>query len=289
MIYPIIKWIGGKRQIMHHINNFIPNNINNFYDIFCGGGSVLINVLLSKNPNKVYAYDINAQLINMYQNIKNHPQKLYDILRVLNEEYFSIDIHKIQRTGTFKNHPKNKNDAMKSRELYYYYVRNKYNEGYDKLDIYNSAYFIFLNKTCFRGLYRIANNKFNVAYGNYKNPCIIDKNNLFELSKLIKNVIFTCMNFEQSLSDIKYHKNDVIYMDPPYYGRYGKYSSHIFDHAKLYDICKGLKSKYIMNNSDDAYVINTFKNCANIKYIHSIDLINSKKPDNIINEIIIYN
>ena len=200
MVKPLLKWVGGKTQILDTILNNIPIKFNNYHELFIGGGSVLLGLLQKFNNgdfiiNKFYAYDFNLDLINVYNCVKNNPEKLYENIIVLINNYNSCPELKGNRK------PVNFEDSLKSKESYYYWIRKQYNTAFTKSNnIYlRSAMFIFMNKTCFRGMYRCGPNGFNVPFGNYKNPTIIDKNNLMNVHKLIQNVEFIHLDFSKSI------------------------------------------------------------------------------------------
>ena len=217
---PIIKWVGGKTQILDKLLLEFPVEINNYREIFLGGGSVLFALLwyvkqgIIKVNGKIYAYDLNEALIHMYINIQTSPDDLYDIIQGLIKEF-----------NECSDEPWNKiwnelftNTSGKpiGKEKYYYRVRTRYNmlPADDKNGLIGSAMFIFLNKTCFRGLYRVGPNGLNVPYGHYKNPEIINKDHLSEIHDLIQGVVFECCDFKTSLNNTC--ANDFIYLDPPY-------------------------------------------------------------------------
>jgi DNA adenine methylase len=169
--YLFKKAVGGKSQIIDKIIENFPNEINNYYEPFVGGGSVLLTLLtysknnLIKINGKINAYDINDTLINMYKNIQNsHLELYYEIQKIINE-YNNCGVDEM-----INREAENLEEAMLNKENYYYWIRKNYNIRKDIDSISYSAMFIFLNKTCFRGLYRIGPNGFNVPYGNYKNP-----------------------------------------------------------------------------------------------------------------------
>lgn len=306
---PLIKWVGGKTQILDKLLNDFPKEINSYHEIFLGGGSVLLGFLtyIKYNKinlqNKVYAYDINEQLIHMYINIQTKHNELYDKLREFiieyNESADDNNEDNIKKNNNRK--PKNIEEAKSSKESYYYWIREKYNklDKDDKKNIIGSSLFIFLNKTCFRGLYRL-NNKglFNTPYGNYKNPEIINRQHLDIIHSLIQEVIFRCCDFELSINNI--NEGDFSYLDPPYspedstsFVKYTEYGFDVEVHKKLFGMCNKISlenKKIIMSNSDVALVRENFKNpIFKIESIECKRTINSKKPDAKAKEVIIKN
>lgn len=297
---PIIKWVGGKTQIIDKIMESFPTNIENYHEAFLGGGSVLLALLNNKNSDKIhingniYAYDINEPLINVYKNIQSKPNELYDIIKNLIVEYNESTGIEVNRN------PQTLQEAKKSKENYYYWTRSKYNKmsNMEKNSLLGSAIFIFMNKTCFRGMFRVGPNGFNVPFGNYKNPEIINHEHLMEIHNLIQNVIFECRSFEESLVTI--NENDFVYLDPPYAPEkntsFVGYTESGFDydtHVKLFELCNkltGENKKMMMSNADVELVRNSFKN--NIYRIESIVCkrsINSKNPESKTKEVIIKN
>jgi DNA adenine methylase len=301
---PILKWVGGKTQILDTLLKDFPTEINNYYEIFIGGGSVLFG-LLEEIKNKkikingvVNAYDINESLIYVYKNIQNNHNELYDKIQELITEFNSITGEIVNRIAN------NITDAQTSKESYYYWIRKSYNKlnNEEKKSILGSSYFIFLNKTCFRGLFRVGPNGFNVPYGNYKNPEIINKTHLDEIHLLIKDVVFECCDYKLILNKLidNFNENDFIYSDPPYAPEnetsFVKYSEHGFnekEHLKLfeiYNILNNKKIKLMMSNSDVKLVRDNFSNEKfNIKTILCKRSINSKNPESKTNEVIIKN
>tara|TARA_B000000437_G_C11685509_1_gene320791 strand:- start:870 stop:1769 length:900 start_codon:yes stop_codon:yes gene_type:complete len=291
---PFLKWVGGKTQIINDIISKLPKQINNYHELFLGGGSVLFAVLsLQKQnkiiiKNKIYAYDININLINMYKNIQNNKDKLYNILKSYFKEYDNITGNIINRN------PQTINDAKTSKESYYYWIRKKYN-NIDKDSIECSALFIFINKICFRGMYREGPNGFNVPYGHYKKtPSLISETEINYISELIKNVEFKHCNFIDSIKNVK--EGDFVYLDPPYapensksFVKYVEDGFNLKTHELLFIEIKKLKNiKFIMSNAKVDIVINSFKdyNCDEITARRAI---NSKNPGSTTTEVIIYN
>ena len=150
--------------------------------------------------------------------------------------------------------PKNLEEAMVSQESYYYWIRIQFNKlnQLEKNSLICSSYFIFLNKTCFRGMYREGPNGFNVPFGHYKNPEIINKNHLDIIHDLIKDVIFTCCDFRESMINIE--DGDFLYLDPPYvpekntsFVGYNKCGFDIANHNELFAIIHTLKENNVKN------------------------------------------
>jgi DNA adenine methylase len=275
---PILKWIGGKTQILKDILDKFPKDMDNYHEIFLGGASILIGLLhyrkegLINIKERIFAYDINEPLIYFYKNIQENHLILYNNLIKIIDEY----------------------KKEEDKESYYYYQRDVYNSLENKKSIEASSLFLFLNKTCFRGMYRESKNGFNVPYGNYKNPEIINKNHLEEIHNLIKDVIFIHKDFKLSLNS-SFNSNDFIYLDPPYYPEknnsfvnYNKDGFNLKNHNDLFEIIKKFNCKFLMNNADVKYV-NDYFNDYIIQIILCKRKINSKNPQSITNEIIITN
>ena len=267
-VKPIIKWVGAKNQIMDDIINKVPKNFENYHEIFLGSGSVLINILNNKEITfkKAYAYDINETLINMFIKIQQDPlifiQKVTELIDLFN-----------------------KND----KEAFYYKTREEYNSILDKKCVDRCCRFLFLNKTCFRGLYRESSTgRFNVSYGYNKNPSIMSSDEVLALSKLIQNVSFECLSFKESLKKVS--TGDFVYLDPPYVGpNFIGYTSCGFpDHEPLFKMVNSLPCKFLMSNSNSELVSDSFKNC-NIVLINCKRRINSKNPAATVDELLVFN
>ncbi len=274
---PFLKWVGGKSQILDEVLSKFPKKFDNYHEIFLGGGSVLFGVLLkikSKEINitgEVYAYDINTSLINTYKCIQETPDELYANILTLIENYNKCP------TDNGNNKASSIEEAMTSKESYYYWIRKEFNSLKPKSTeeiLLKSAMFIFLNKTCFRGLYRESKNGFNVPFGNYKTPEIANLEHLREISKLIEDVNFQCLDFEDSLLNVA--KGDFVYLDPPYapendksFTRYSIEDFTIDKHNKLFNMVKELQCSFVMSNTDVPLVIDSFRAqmCLDIKNV----------------------
>jgi DNA adenine methylase len=296
MVKPIIKWVGGKSQIIDKILSDFPTEMNSYREIFLGGGSVLL-AFLSKLKdgvvnikNGVYAFDINEPLIHMYKNIQTHRNELYDSIMELVDEF-----NNCQYGCTVNRKPSTIDEALQCKENYYYWIRSQYNNLTDKTSVSSSAMFIFLNKTCFRGVFRIGPNGFNVPYGHYKNPEIINKEHLDEISVLIQPVIFECCDFSKSLSKVE--SNDFVYLDPPYapinstsFVGYTENGFNFEQHEKLFRLVHDISNtaSVMMSNADVTLVRDNFRDY-NIVSIICKRSINSKNPESKVREVIIKN
>jgi DNA adenine methylase len=192
-------------------------------------------------------------------------------------------------------------EAKTSKESYYYWIRKEYNSlsKEDKKCIIGSAYFLFLNKTCFRGLFRLnSNGFFNVPYGNYNNPEIINLENLNSISNLIKDVVFTATSYNLDVSN--FDENDFLYLDPPYvienknsFVNYTESGFNLEEHEKLFSCCNILNKnniKFVISNADVKLVRDNFIDIKySIKSIICKRTINSKNPESKTNEVIIKN
>ena len=295
---PILKWVGGKTQIINQVISRFPSKIRNYHEIFLGGGSVLLALLKMVQDGhihvkrKIYAYDFNETLIHLYKNIQSNPSDVFDETEMLINEFNEIDGNVVNRK------PENLSEACTSKESYFYWTRSLFNQlsQTEKNSTYGTALFIFLNKTCFRGVYRVGPNGFNVPYGNYNSPEILNLDHLMEIHELIQPVIFTSCSFEESISNAK--KRDFCYMDPPYaqetsksFVKYNKEGFGIDQHKSLFSMCNGLEDvKFMMSNSNVDIVKEYFPNTEyNIDVITAKRSINSKNPSSKTEEVIIRN
>lgn len=188
MIKPFLKWAGGKRQLLPEIRKYYPKKYTKYYEPFVGGGAVFFDL----QSSDLIINDFNSELINTYKMVKNHVDELISLL----EEH------------------KTNNDKE-----YYYHLRELDRNGKLELmsDVERAARFIYLNKTCFNGLFRVnSQNQFNVPYGNYKNPNIVNEDVLRVDSRYLNstNIKILNMDFELATKDAK--KGDFVYFDPPY-------------------------------------------------------------------------
>jgi len=186
---PFVKWVGGKRQLMQDLENNFPKQFATYHEPFLGGGAVMFNLLTKKPQLSCNVSDFNSDLILAYVTIRDKLGKLIESL---------------------ENHSKN---YHKDPAEYYYHVRKQE----PKQQIEKVSRLLFLNKTCFNGLYRVnKKGQFNVPLGRYTNPNIVNKENLTAVSKILqsKKIKISCRDFEAVLDDAK--KGDLVYFDPPY-------------------------------------------------------------------------
>lgn len=304
---PILKWVGGKTQILDTLIQQYPVHINNYREIFLGGGSMLLALLKYKKDGiikvhgQIYAYDLNEPLIGVYKNIQScHNELFAEITRII-AEFNSCNA----QNGLLNRTPKTLEEALKLKENYYYWTRILYNKLSleQKTSVLGSAMFIFLNKTCFRGVFRVGPNGFNVPYGHYDNPEIINEAHLNAIHELIQGVIFECSDFTNSLSNVE--ENDFVYLDPPYapetatsFVKYTDAGFPVETHLALFGLCHDLthsNKKFMLSNADVSLVRDNFTAAIhssynqNIKSISCRRAINSKNPDAKAKEVIIRN
>lgn len=216
-ITPFVKWAGGKRQLLSQIRERLPEKYNNYFEPFVGGGAVIFELL----PEKALINDINKALINTYRQIANAPKEFLSAVNKLDSE--------IWEDG----------------KAYYYSLREQYNDKLmlSEYDAELAALFVFINKHCFNGLYRV-NGKglFNVPYNNSRRTSV-DENAIMEISKYLQGVKIIDGDFEVACKDAK--KGDFVFIDSPYaplnptsFESYTKEGFDIESHkrlAKLYD------------------------------------------------------
>jgi DNA adenine methylase len=221
-IQPVIKWVGGKRQLLDKIKKRLPEKYNHYYEPFAGG----LAVLLELQPEKATINDINSELINLYKTIKNHPKK------------FLKELDKLDKVDCNKD--------------FYIETRKKYNNKIAKKqhDIELAALFVWLNKHCFNGLYRVnKKGEFNVPYNNKDGVSVsASKENVLEMSKYFQNVEILNGDFEKCVESAK--EGDFIFFDSPYapinatsFDDYAKEGFEEKDHRRLAKLFKELANK----------------------------------------------
>jgi len=242
---PFLKWAGGKTQLLDDIERKFPfekNDKFSFVEPFVGGGAVLFWVLNNfPNLESAIINDINNDLTNSYKTIKSNVADLVIVLRKYENEYHSLS------------------EQIEEKKEYYYDKRNLFNTRESEQTI-QTALFIFLNRTCFNGLFRVnKKNGFNVPIGSYKNPMICDESNLLVASKLLEKVEILSGDFEQTIDYA--NKGTLFYFDPPYkplsetssFNSYAKVEFCDNEQIRLKEFCDKLDSfscEWILSNSD---------------------------------------
>jgi DNA adenine methylase len=235
---PYLKWAGGKRQLLPEIRRSFPPGIENYNYIepFVGAGAVFFDLL----PKKAVINDANSQLILTYTAIKNNVEELIALLE---------------------------HNRQKISETYYYMVRDMdRNEGFCKLsDTEKAARFIFLNKTCYNGLYRVnSQGLFNVPYGRFKNPLIYSESNLREISKYLNTNDISIINGDFELAVANADMNAFVYFDPPYHSlnkaNFTRYQADNFNDSEqerlrnLFLKLTEMNVKCLLSNSDTPFI-----------------------------------
>lgn len=290
---PIIKWAGGKGQLINEISKKYPEelglSIKKYAEPFIGGGAVLFDILNKFDLEEIYISDINAELINTYIQVKENVEDLIAFLYDYENTFLK--------------------SSADERKKIYYKKRERYNTlmvSENSKNIESASLFIFLNKTCFNGLYRV-NRKglYNVPMGSYKNPKICDEKNLREVSKALANVYIVCADYRKSHSFID--QNTLVYFDPPYRplnitSSFTSYNCNGFDDnsqaelAKYVQILSQKGAYVIVSNSDpknsnpDDNFFDILYSKQNISRISANRMINSNaKLRGRINELLISN
>lgn len=224
-----VKWVGGKRAILKHLKKHLPAEFNNYYEPFVGGGALFFE--LSSKLDKAHLSDTNRDLVTMYQVLKSDPARVIELLKV---------------------HSKNHN------EEYYYHLRAKKNLS-DPVEV--AARMLYLNKTCYNGLWRVnKKGEFNASFGDYSNPVICNAGNIQACSKLLKIATIKQGDYRK----IKPRRGDFVFFDPPYHRisdtSFTAYSKDTFtekDHIRLAKFCRKLHGqgvKLMISNSRTEFI-----------------------------------
>ena len=246
-VKPFLKWAGGKGQLLKEIERFYPyanDKITKYAEPFVGGGAVLFDVISKYDLQEIYISDINKELINTYCVVRDNVDVLVEMLCKFQDEFIPLN--------------------SENRKEYYLKKRERFNilktldNSNDNIE--KSAIMIFLNKTCFNGLYRV-NRKglFNVPMGSYKNPLICDEKNLRAVSKKLQNVTIACADYKESINFID--EKTFVYFDPPYRpltdtASFTAYTENAFDDEKQIELAEFIKkahekgAKILLSNSD---------------------------------------
>ncbi len=231
---PVLKWAGGKSQLLPAIKSLLPTQYEHYYEPFIGGAAVLLSIV----PQRATINDINSQLVNLYRQLQNSPEDIIEYVNAM--------------------------DAVNCDKDYYLGMRERYNHkiASQKLDLECAALMIWINKHCFNGLYRV-NSKglFNVPYNNKTKGKSIDEENIRAIGAYLKKagVKITCSDFEEACQDVK--QNDFVYFDSPYvpesktadFTAYAKDGFGMAEHERLAQLFKKLDrigAKLMLSNND---------------------------------------
>lgn len=255
LVAPFLKWVGGKRQLMPAINELLPRKYSAYYEPFVGGGAVLFEI----QPQKAIVNDFNAELVNTYNVIKNNPEELIEDLKShLNESDYFYNIRALDRQA-----------------------------GFDELsDLKKASRVIYLNKTCYNGLYRVNNSgEFNSPFGKYKNPNIVNDVTIRAVSKYFNSNDITIINedFENAVKNIR--KGAFVYFDPPYdpVSKSSNFTGYVqggfdtFDQVRLKELCDTLDKKgvnFLVSNSATQFIVELYSKY-DITFVEANRAINS--------------
>lgn len=259
LVVPVVKWVGGKRQIIDEIIKYVPDSFSTYYEPFLGGGAVLFEL----QPKKAVVNDVNEELMNIYEVIKDNVDELIEGLKR----------HKI------------KND-----KAYFYEIRelDRDREQYNLLTpVERASRIIYLNKTCYNGLFRVnKSGEFNAPFGNYKNPNIVNETTLRAVSAYFNKakIRFTCQDFEDALKWSR--KGAFVYLDPPYdpvsetasFTGYDKGGFDRNEQIRLKKTCDKLNKKgikFLLSNSATDFIMDLYQDYK-IEVIQAKRAINSK-------------
>ncbi len=266
----LVKWAGGKKQLLNQFDKFFPKKIDRYIEPFLGGGAVAFYIIKRFHPKNVFLSDINEELVNAYKAVQLNVPELIEALSLL---------------------------AKKHSKEFYYKIRAQ--DPQKLSDVDRAARLIYLNKTCFNGLYRVnSEGKFNVPIGEHKHLQIVDTKDLMEINHLLKHAIIKTMPFEKVLDFAK--KGDFIYLDPPYYPlkegksftKYHKGDFSKIDQERLKSIFDKLTKrgcKAMLSNSDAPFIRDLYKE-------YSIQIVQARRMINCdatkrgkINEVVVTN
>ena len=238
MAKPIVKWVGGKRQLLGALKANLPKKYNRYFEPFIGGGALFFEL----GPKNAVINDYNEELINLYRVIQQKPHQLIaDLKKHINDKEYYYQIRALDR-----------------------------DESYDRLsDVERASRFVYLNKTAYNGLWRVnKKGQHNVPFGRYKNPTICDEETILQAHEILKHTTILCGDFEQVKPMIE--PGDFVYFDPPYVplsatANFTSYTDQGFDEAmqvRLRDFCNYIDSigaYFLLSNSYTPFVLDLYK------------------------------
>ncbi|HEY8421107.1 MAG TPA: DNA adenine methylase [Thermoclostridium sp.] len=257
LVAPVLKWVGGKRQLLKDIEKHIPSRFSTYYEPFLGGGAVLF----ALQPDKAVVNDISEELMNVYTVIRDNIEELIeDLKKHKNEEDYFYEIRELDR------------DKKKYSQL---------------SNVRKASRIIYLNKTCYNGLFRVnQQGEFNSPFGRYKNPNIVNEATLRAVSDYFNKakITFLCGDFEDAVKGIR--KGSFVYFDPPYdpvsdsanFTGYDKGGFGRDEQIRLKKLCDRLNSrgiKFLLSNSATDFILDLYKDY-NITIVQAKRAVNSK-------------
>ena len=300
---PFLKWAGGKSQLLTTIEDRFPDEIkksrkiDKYFEVFVGGGALYFDLMNNYEVTESYIYDINPELILTYKVIKKDPKHLIELLSTLQEEY--VPLEQDDRKEYYLNIRTNFNDNVKEFDY----------ENYSDAHVVRASQVIFMNKTCFNGLFRLnrhgEHGEFNVPHGKYKNPLICDDKNIKAVSKTLKHTHIINGNYD--VSEDLIDENSLVYLDPPYrplssksnfttYAGFEFTDEHQIELGGFYKRISDKGAKAILSNSDpknedpDDNFFDDLYGDFNIERVKAKRSINSNgKKRGAINEILVTN
>lgn len=255
LVAPVVKWVGGKRQIIGQIKRYVPKKFSTYYEPFLGGGAVLFEL----QPVQAVVNDINSELINIYEVIRDDVEALIeDLKRHRNEADYFYQIRELDR----------------DKDIYSKMAR-----------VQRASRIIFLNKTCYNGLFRVNKaGEFNTPFGNYKNPNFVNEVTLRAVSNYFNQarITFTCRDFGEVLKGVR--KGAFVYLDPPYdpvsdtasFTGYDKGGFGREEQIRLKNACDNLNQKgikFLLSNSATGFIKDLYQD-------YRIEVIQAKRPIN---------
>ena len=236
MCKPVVKWAGGKTQLLDELLPLVPE-YDTYYEVFVGGGALFF----ALKPKKAVLNDFNKQLMNLYKQIKYHNTQLQKQLDILENQHIDSPEYYNRKRGEFNE----------------YIIKNEYS-------LISASLFLYLNKTGYNGLYRLnSNGLFNTPYGKKKKVKLYDKDNMDSVSRLLKGTRLLNGDFEKACKDCK--KGDFVFFDSPYYNTFDTYQAGGFskdDHIRLSSLFDYLTSrgvKCLLTNSNEKFIKDLYK------------------------------
>lgn len=289
----LLKWVGGKTQIMDSVSAALTKHKRekDYHEPFVGGGSVLFEVLRLRRDGlidvrNIFASDKNRRLVEFYETLRTNPSALYEHLSRHVSLYESLDGASVNRKA------RSLEEGTTSKESYYYYVRHVFNNAVMSVHE-RAALFLFINKTCFRGVWREGPNGHNVPYGHYKAFPRVSPDDIQNYSDEIRDVVFRCQSYEESLERV--NDGDLVYADPPYAPErknsfVGYTGDGFHDHGSLFDALKRVSKKadVVMSNSRVPVVTEAFDDSWSVVDVVARRAIHSKDPSKTTREVIIH-